>query len=111
MKRAFGEKFERLLTALRREMPLKKPVRVIAVTRECLKHAEDRRKSCYGECETDGSRYLIRINHNKPADSAIDTLLHEWAHCHAPIYANKTSHTDEWGVAYAKAYRVWETIE
>ena len=52
---------------------------------------------------------VIRIDTKYPLYCGIDTLLHEYAHAmawnHASLDAYIAAHSDEWGLAYAKAYR------
>lgn len=54
-----------------------------------------------------GKRWIIRISPKQSRSAAVDTLLHEWAHClqderepHAKVH-----HTDLWGVLFAQVYR------
>jgi Zn-dependent peptidase ImmA (M78 family) len=49
----------------------------------------------------------IVINSTLTENEAIDTLFHEWAHCLQDQIepCSKISHTDLWGILYARLYR------
>ena len=62
-------------------------------------------------------KFFIRINCELSESSAIDTLLHEWAHARAWNHLHdsldwpefeKRAHDASWGVAYSEVYRVYE---
>jgi len=55
---------------LRRTCPSDRPVHV----RVC------RCRLVYGDCERAATAYRIRVNDDQDVDSAVGTLLHEWAH-------------------------------
>lgn len=70
-----------------------------------------------GDCSLGKKRFFIRINREISESSAIDTLLHEWAHAIAWNHLHdsldwqefeKRSHDASWGVAYSEVYRVYE---
>lgn len=70
-----------------------------------------------GDCSLGKKKFFIRINRDISESSAIDTLLHEWAHARAWnhlhdsldwIEFEKISHDASWGVAYSEVYRVYE---
>lgn len=55
-----------------------------------------------------GKRWVIHIRAKQSMDMAVDTLLHEWAHClqdEKESYKNSCHHTDTWGMLYAMLYR------
>lgn len=67
-------------------------------------------------CTTD-KKFIIRINKDIPESSAIDTLLHEWAHARAWNHLHDSlndkefeerCHDASWGVAYSEVYKVYE---
>lgn len=107
MKRNFGPKFEKLLTRLRNEYPVA-GTRVIATTADVLKRRWPP-DGAQGDC-TRGAVCTIRIRETIPENQAAELLCHEWAHARTKIYMTKTSHTDEWGAAYAQCYRVMEEV-
>lgn len=71
-----------------------------------------------GDCHKYKKRFYIRINRDLEETSAIDTLLHEWAHARAWNHLLDSAETNEhfesfshdasWGVAYSEVYRVYE---
>ena len=48
-------------------------------------------------------KYWIQIRPKECHSCVVDTLTHEWAHF---MTKSKLVHTDDWGIAYAKCYRV-----
>lgn len=66
-----------------------------------------RRTNLLGHATRHGRRrMLVVVNPDLPRTSAIDTLIHEWAHVlawrrHGPDIPD---HGEEWGRAYADAY-------
>lgn len=89
---------------LRKRCPANKPVKV-RVTK--LPYC-DRKNNLrlYGDSLENDDHYIIRIN--KESDLLIqkETLMHEWAHCLAGWEDGKSPHSREWGIAYAKIYRI-----
>jgi hypothetical protein len=70
-----------------------------------------------GDCQLGKKRFYIRINRDIPEQSAIDTLLHEWAHARAWNHLHdalgydefeERQHDASWGVAYSEVYQVYE---
>jgi hypothetical protein len=59
----------------------------------------------YGDACRERDGYLIRIDYSLDARAAVETLAHEWAHCRA-WHRSRTDHGPQWGVEYARAYRV-----
>jgi hypothetical protein len=52
-------------------------------------------------------RFVIRISRFMDEQSAIMTLLHEWAHALVWEVPGAKDHGAEWGVAYARVYRAY----
>ena len=95
-----------MVKILRKECPAAFPVDVRRV-----KMCED------GYCSKVGNKFVIRINRELPEGSAIDTLMHEWAHARAWNHLHdslnerdfiKAVHDAAWGVAYSEVYRIFE---
>ena len=70
-----------------------------------------------GGCHLDKKKFYISISHELSESSAIDVLLHEWAHARAwnhyhdsldLIDFEKRCHDASWGVAYAEVYQIYE---
>lgn len=54
-----------------------------------------------------GKRWVIHLDPKQTPNEAVDTLLHEWAHClqdEREVH-DKVHHTDLWGTLYAQLYR------
>jgi hypothetical protein len=99
--------YRKLLSILKKKCPVAFPVNVRRVKLNGLD----------GDCSLDKKRFHIRINKDIPESSAIDTLLHEWAHARAWNHLHDSYDFDEfiecihdasWGVAYSEVYRVYE---
>lgn len=99
--------FDRVLRMLRKECPLQAPIRVIS--RDL--HIERLCGSCSTYLTADGeiSRFVIEIDSSLTAVSAIDTLLHEWAHAldYEKYGIAVESHRDSWGRCYARVWRAY----
>lgn len=70
-----------------------------------------------GQCRKKEGKFFIKINRDLNEKTAIDTLLHEWAHArcwtdhHDTLSLEeweRTVHGDHWGIAYAEVYRIFE---
>lgn len=59
-----------------------------------------------GDCQFKKKKFFIRINQNLEEHEAIETFLHEYAHAHA-WDETKDDHSDEWGKAYSRIYRMF----
>ncbi len=103
----YGKKFDKVYRMLRKECPLASPIRL--VTKDLTKE-----KLC-GCCTTyiddDGhiKKFVIEIDRNMSVLTAIDTLLHEWAHA-LDYEANgipHEPHRNSWGELYAKVWRTF----
>jgi Zn-dependent peptidase ImmA (M78 family) len=88
---------------LREEFPAEKPIK-LRVTKVPLTIKEYNIRM-YGDTKDNGDHYLIRINKDSDLSTQKDTLIHEWAHCLAGWDDDHSSHSKEWGIAYAKIYR------
>ena len=103
----YGKKFDRVLRDLRQECPLTIPIQVL--TKDLGK--EKLCGCCIAYLTPKGkiSRFVIEVDSNMPILSAIDTLLHEWAHA-MDKEANGIPlepHRNTWGACYAKVWRVY----
>ena len=49
-------------------------------------------------------RFVIRIDNDVDPDHATELMAHEWAHC--LTWGAEGDHSDEWGAAYARCYRL-----
>lgn len=96
------EKYYQAVRKLRKECPVIHPIKV---RRTAIS------KPLYGDCgfrKEDGGFY-IRILKSLDEITAIETLIHEWAHAmtwfSVAAIAEEGDHNSEWGVAYARCYR------
>ena len=104
---AIRRNFDHVLRMLRKECPLKSPMRVVSRDLQA-------ERLC-GSCSTyltmagEIDRFVIEIDSNLNQVSAIDTLLHEWAHAmDLERYGLATeSHRDSWGRCYARVWRAY----
>jgi hypothetical protein len=66
-------------------------------------------EKCFGDVRLLKGRLLIRIDPRVAWETAIEILLHEYAHCHSWMHhkvdKDRPHHSDEWGLAYARIYR------
>lgn len=92
--------FARAALALAASAPLDGPVLIQVLELD----------GCWGRAwwdERKGS-YRIQLDSSIPgpgSDWAIDTLIHEWAHCLVVGACKEDSHGPLWGVAHARCYR------
>lgn len=103
----YGRKFDAVLRKLRQFCPSEHPVKVVTA---------DLRKdklcgSCVAYITADGqiTRFLIEIARDNSEATAVDTLLHEWAHV-LDKEANglpSEPHRNSWGEYYAKVWRCY----
>ena len=99
----FGKKFDRALRRLREEIPLGaemivrtvKPEKVVGLCGLCWIHE-------------DPTSFIIEVSRELSEVAAIDTLIHEYAHCldHQENGDSRKEHRNSWGVCYARCYRV-----
>ena len=99
--------YKKLVSILKKKCPAAFPVSVRRVKMVNLD----------GDCWLGKKKFFIRINRDISESSAIDTLLHEWAHARAWNHIHdslncyefeKVAHDALWGVAYSEVYRVYE---
>lgn len=99
--------YKRLVSVLKKRCPAAYPV---SVQRVKLKNLD-------GYCYLEDKKFYIRIGQHLSESSAIDTLLHEWAHARAWNHLHDSldwiefedrAHDASWGVAYSEVYRVYE---
>lgn len=99
--------YRKLISVLKKKCALAYPV---SVRRVALTNLD-------GDCSLGKKKFFIRINKDISEESAIDTLLHEWAHARAWNHLHDSldwhefeerSHDASWGVAYSEVYKVYE---
>jgi hypothetical protein len=107
----YGSKFDKVLRELRKECPISVPIRVTTkdLTGEKLCGCCTAYLSQKGVIEN----FVIEIDADMPVATAIDTLLHEWAHA-----MDKQSngipmepHRNSWGECYARVWRVYVNMD
>lgn len=105
----YGKHFQRLARKLRREFPLSRPLRIVCKSLEKQKLCG----SCIVYLDKDSSitRFIIEVDTQLSALSAIDTLLHEYAHAlDQDLNGVATEpHRASWGVCYAQIWRFYVT--
>ena len=98
-----GQKFDRALKRLRREIPLGAELKVRTVKPENF-------KGLCGLCwiHDDPTSFIVEVSRELSEVAAIDTLIHEYAHCldHIRNGDSRKEHRNSWGVCYARCYRV-----
>lgn len=68
-------------------------------------------KGIAGDCHKSNGIYKIRIDRELNETSAIDTLLHEFAHVPSwSEWCKHELHGPQWADHYAKCYRIYEQI-
>lgn len=92
------EPFGAPLAALMARAPLDAPVDVVFGPID----AEVYGRSSWSFME---QSYRIEIQGDLTHEVAMDTLVHEWAHCLVHGACHESPHDALWGVAYARAYR------
>ena len=99
----FGKKFDRSLRRLRQGLPLGAPLDVKTVRPAKI-------AGLCGLCwiHEDPTSFVIEVSRELSEVAAIDTLIHEYAHCldHEQNGDSRKEHRNSWGVAFAKCYRV-----
>ena len=102
MPSSYGKKFDKVLRKLREEIPLAPPLKVVTVPQNKIKGL------CgYALIEEEPISFKIVISKELSKVAAIDTLIHEYAHCLDYLTGNdcRTHHRISWGVCYARCYR------
>lgn len=51
--------------------------------------------------------WYIYLRASNPPEFQQEVLVHEWAHC---LAGSQAGHGDEWGRAYARAFRAWYDV-
>jgi hypothetical protein len=101
------QSYKKLVSILKKRCPTAFPV---SVRRVLLRNLD-------GDCSLVKKKFYIRINSDLPEISAIETLLHEWAHARAWNHLHDSLNNDEfhershdasWGVAYSEVYKIFE---
>lgn len=99
----------------------RKTVSLLIKTIPCALPVQVRRtrlKGYDGLCLREEHRFLILINRSLCEPMAIETLIHEYAHARSWTLLHDHAvgeefenivHGPAWGVAYAEAYRVYES--
>ena len=99
--------YKKLVSVLKKKCPAAFPVSVRRI----------KTNDFDGYCYLSRKKFFICINKNISESSAIETLLHEWAHARAWNHLHdsldwdefeKRSHDASWGVAYSEVYRIYE---
>lgn len=98
MKRRTMKHYREVIRALKDKCPADLPVIVRRV-----KVPTDR----FGDCNRLDDYYLIRICRDLKEEQAIDILIHEWAHAISWTKCTSEDHSNEWGKAYSRVYRVF----
>lgn len=93
-------KFHARLKHLREQVPLSLPVSVRISP--CPQKPD---KLC-GFTTFDGAKLTIKIHPAQSYASAVETLIHEWAH--ARVICMGFEHKEAWGQEYARAYEADE---
>jgi|TARA_R110000824_G_scaffold82768_9_gene207471 hypothetical protein len=114
MSSKYGKQFDKALRLLREKLPLSVPVSVR--TKEELK-CDETGEDLFGQCMAHFNRrkrvtrFTIDIVRGLEVETAVDTLLHEWAHAVDQMEngdaKDEDAHRDSWGAAYAKAWRAF----
>jgi hypothetical protein len=103
-----GKKIKQVLRVLRKHCPVSRTVRVfyknLSRSRMC--------GCCIAYVNTKGSitRFVIEIDSSLSKLTAIDTLLHEWAHAlDQDLHGVAIEpHRDSWGECFAKVWRAYD---
>jgi len=105
----YGKQFQTIARKLRREFPLSCPLRIVCKGLEKQKLCG----SCIAYLKKDGSiaRFVIEVDTQLATLSAIDTLLHEYAHALDQDINGVAAepHRASWGVCYAQIWRFYVT--
>ncbi len=95
--RSTTKKWRALIRRVRKRFPT---ASVVHVCRRLLKTYD-------GHLTFDGESYLITISTRIDWEAQVESLLHEWAH--VLTIESAWTHTDEWGITYAKIYRAYDS--
>jgi len=99
MKLPTSKKWKMLLAWLHRNFPTKEAVTV---------RSKPLKKLC-GETIYENHWFKIFIHRNQCFTLRVDTLIHEWSHALTWFGAetHNEDHSAEWGIQYAKIYRIF----
>lgn len=104
MSKYYDSAFARVVRKLRTEIPLGVPVRI--------QTADKIPGDAFADCTPyfagdDLVAFRIRVKRGQPIDSAVDCLIHEYAHALDRILQpnNRLDHRESWGRCYAKCYQ------
>jgi hypothetical protein len=107
MTKPYGGTFDQVVSTLRKHCALTKPAKVII--RSLYK--QQLCGCCVAYLDNEGKikRFDIEIDRQLSQLTAIDTLLHEWAHAldqdrNGPA---REPHRESWGKCYAKVWRAY----
>jgi hypothetical protein len=89
--------YSQFVRFLKQKLPARYPVSVRRVSVP---------KDEFGDCVLYNRKFTIRIDRCLPEWLALEVLIHEFAHS-LSNWSDKEPHTDEWGVAYSKIYRLF----
>jgi len=106
----YGKKFNQVVRLLRREFPLTRPVRITGKSLEQQKLCG----CCLAYLNEDGTihRFVIEVNMHLALLTAIDTLIHEYAHAMDQDQNGLAveAHRASWGVCYAQLWRAYTAM-
>ena len=109
----YGKKFDKVSRLLRREFPLGVPVIIKTVIKlKCTDTGDILFGSCLALATSRGkvNKFVIEISRGLSLDTAIDTLMHEWAHATDQLEngtPERRPHRDSWGAHYARIWRAY----
>lgn len=107
MPNRYGYKFKKLVKLLLAKCPPTQPIQV--TTRNMTK--QQLCGSCLTYVDKKGKirRFVLEINSDMSQLTAIDTLLHEWAHAldQSLNGLSREPHRNSWGECYAKVWRIY----
>ena len=107
----YGKKFDKIARMLRAEFPVGVPVSIQTVPKLKCDESGD---SLYGVCLTSVNsrgtvkKFVIQICRGLSLDTAVYTLMHEWAHAIDHLEHGECGdrpHRDSWGKHYARIWR------
>ena len=109
----YGKKFDKVSRLLRREFPVGVPVTIKTVVKlRCTDTGDLLFGSCLASTTSRGKvkKFVIEIARGLSLDTAIDTLMHEWAHATDQLEngtPERRPHRDSWGAHYARIWRAY----
>jgi len=108
----YGKEFDQVVRMLRRRCPVQRPISVRCLPDvRCLHSQQPVNGLCiaYLDEQDQIERFRIEVQSGLALDTAIDTLLHEWAHATDKEQNGipQEFHRNSWGVCYAKAWRCY----